>query len=88
MTCERCYQPLAEGEHGLYRCPLEPRRDVIARSGFEPRFLEGLGEHVTGWGDVRQHMRRKQLDFRDHPSKGWLSARRDRVEQQKREARG
>lgn len=26
MICERCYQPEAIGEHGLYRCPLEPRR--------------------------------------------------------------
>ena len=26
MTCDRCYRPLDEGEHGLWRCPLEPRR--------------------------------------------------------------
>lgn len=26
MICDRCYQPLDQGEHGLYRCPLEPRR--------------------------------------------------------------
>jgi hypothetical protein len=25
MTCERCYQPLDQGEHGLGLCPLEPR---------------------------------------------------------------
>lgn len=30
MTCERCYQPLAHGEHGLYLCPLQPRRVSIA----------------------------------------------------------
>lgn len=28
MICDRCYQPLSEGEHGLYLCPLEPRRDA------------------------------------------------------------
>lgn len=26
MICERCYRPADEGEHGLYHCPLEPRR--------------------------------------------------------------
>lgn len=26
MTCERCYQPLSDGEHGLYKCPLQPRQ--------------------------------------------------------------
>ena len=26
MTCDRCYQPSDIGEHGLYRCPLQPRR--------------------------------------------------------------
>ena len=25
MTCERCFRPLSEGEHGVYLCPLEPR---------------------------------------------------------------
>lgn len=28
--CERCYRPTTEGEHGLFLCPLEPRRDVCA----------------------------------------------------------
>lgn len=88
MTCERCYQPLAEGEHGLYKCPLERRRDIIARAGFEPRFLESLGEHCAGWGDVKKAMRAKNLDFRERPPKGWFSERRDRIEQRKREARG
>jgi len=26
VICDRCYQPLSEGEHGLYLCPLETRR--------------------------------------------------------------
>lgn len=25
MICERCYQPLDVGEHGLYKCALQPR---------------------------------------------------------------
>ena len=28
MTCDRCYRPLDEGEHGLYKCPLEQRRQA------------------------------------------------------------
>ena len=26
MICDRCYQPLGDGDHGLGVCPLEPRR--------------------------------------------------------------
>lgn len=25
MTCDRCFQPVELGEHGQYKCPLEPR---------------------------------------------------------------
>lgn len=28
MTCARCYRPLAEGDHGLFLCPLEARREA------------------------------------------------------------
>ena len=55
--------------------------------GFEPRFDVGLGEHVTGWGDVHRHMRRKQLDFRDHPSPASLTDRLDRIADQRRASR-
>lgn len=27
MLCDRCYQPADVGEHGLYLCPLEARRN-------------------------------------------------------------
>jgi|SRR5688572_3312276 len=30
MICDRCYQPEAVGEHGLYKCPLEARRSAAA----------------------------------------------------------
>lgn len=26
MICDRCFQPLEHGEHGVYLCPLEARR--------------------------------------------------------------
>lgn len=29
MICDRCYQPEDVGEHGLFACPLEPRRSGI-----------------------------------------------------------
>jgi hypothetical protein len=28
-TCARCYGNLSEGEHGLYLCPLEPRKSAL-----------------------------------------------------------
>lgn len=85
-TCDRCgvvygigCSPWCKDGHA----PVQPR------GGFEPHFDMALGEHVTGWGDVRQHMRRKHLDFRDHPSKSQLSEWRDKVQERKaREARG
>jgi hypothetical protein len=30
MTCERCYRPLNQGDHGLYKCPLQARRVTAA----------------------------------------------------------
>jgi hypothetical protein len=27
-ACDRCYKPADVGEHGLYLCPLEPRRNA------------------------------------------------------------
>jgi hypothetical protein len=29
MICDRCFRPLSDGEHGLYQCPLEPRRSHV-----------------------------------------------------------
>lgn len=29
-VCLRCYEPEAIGEHGLYKCPLKPRRSTLA----------------------------------------------------------
>jgi len=86
-TCDRCYKPLGDGEHGLGLCPFEPRRDVIRRGGFEPYFDIGLGEYVTGFGDIKKHMREKKLDYRPTVPKGWHSERRDKIEARKKAAR-
>lgn len=47
--------------------------------GFEPYFDTGLGAEVTGIGDRHVHMRQNHLDYRDHPSKGEISARADKA---------
>ncbi len=80
VTCDACgveygigCSPFCKDRHGR----------VIPGGAFEPRFDVGLGEYVTGWGDIHKRMREKHLDYRDHPSPGDLSARRDRIEQQK-----
>lgn len=79
VTCESCGQPLTIGSW-----PFCPHGRYLQRSGFEPRWDDGLGKYVTGWGDIHQAMRENKLDFRDHPTAGDLSARRDRIEQGKR----
>lgn len=81
VTCDKCSEEYGVGDSPWCRDGHEP---VQPRGGFEPRFDIGLGEYVTGWGDVKQHMRRKHLDYREHPSQGDLSARRDRIEEGKR----
>jgi len=85
-VCTVCGEPLAIGDFPCIRTP-RPHAKALPSKGYEPRFDIGLGEYVTGWGDIRQHMRRNRLDFRDKMSRGQLSARRDRIEQQKRDAR-
>jgi hypothetical protein len=55
--------------------------------GFEPYFDIGLGRDVTGWGDIRKAMREEKLDFRDHPSPGATSARRDKIADRQRRTR-
>lgn len=84
MTCDRCYKQIEDpSEHGLNLCPLEPRRDAHSK-GFEPYFDIGLGRYVTGWGDIRKGMREEHLDFREHPTRGELSARADKMNEARR----
>lgn len=47
--------------------------------GFEAYYDDGLGEVITGLGHRRQVMRGCNFDYRDHPSPGEQSARRDRL---------
>ncbi len=43
MICERCYQSTEVGEHGQYKCPLEPRRGVAV-----------IGDEIPG-GFTQEH---------------------------------
>lgn len=52
--------------------------------GFEPMFDNGLGENITGIGDRKKIMRENKLDYRDHPSPGEASARRDKMRERER----
>lgn len=76
VVCEKCGSVYGIGDSPFCR---DGHAAVKPRGGFEPHFDPALGEYVTGWGDVRMHMRRKGLDFRDHPSKSWLQERKDRL---------
>jgi hypothetical protein len=62
-TCPDCGKAYGVGQ--WYRCPHDA---ILPSKGFEPRFDIGLGREVTGWGDIKQAMRKQKLDFRDHPS--------------------
>jgi hypothetical protein len=61
-----------------------PHGKAPPSKGYEARFDVGLGREVTGWGDVRKAMREDRLDFREHPSKGEMSARQDRANERRR----
>lgn len=83
MTCDRCYQPLGVGEHGLYKCPLE------RRGGYQPfkaYFDIALGRQIDSQADRWRAQRQLNVQPRDGVSAGEFSARRDRIEQRKRKA--
>ncbi len=84
ITCDNCGVEYGIGDSPWCR---DSHTRVIRGKGFEPFFDVGLGKYVTGWGDIHMHKRAEGLDFRDHPSKGEISARRDKAEQQSRQRR-
>ena len=54
MICDRCYQPMDEGEHGQYLCPLEPRRESF--------FPNVIGDEIVG-GFTTDNMTGKDETF-------------------------
>lgn len=70
MTCERCYQPADVGEHGLYLCPLEPRRSAAVWADDIPGGLvihhglcheDGSGRRFNSRSEIRAACKEKNL---------------------------
>lgn len=68
MTCDRCFKPLAEGEHGEGICPYEPRRSTRAFISDElpggPQMLENLGPmpvYIESKSQLRDELRARGL---------------------------
>lgn len=80
--CAVCGLPLEIGQWPCITTP-RPHDRSVQLQPFVPYFDYGLGEYVTSLGDRWAAMKRHGLDYKDHPTKGDLSARRDRIEQQK-----
>jgi predicted amidophosphoribosyltransferase len=61
----------------------------VQATPFSPYFDVALGVHVSSLAERWKHMRNAHVDYRDKLSPGQLSARRDRIEERKKEeARG
>ncbi len=71
MICDRCFHSLDEGEHGLYKCPLEPRRLMLfVRPDSIPGGLEiahglcnedGTPRRYDSWTEIKDAARAKGL---------------------------
>ncbi len=88
MICDRCG---AEVQIGDWPCNPEKGRGherALNVPIFVPYFDIGLGEHVESIGHRLSLMRKHGLVDRPKLTAGDMSARRDRIEQQKREAGG
>ncbi len=52
---------------------------------FVPYFDIGLGQQIDSLPERKKAMRNAHMDYRDHPSAGEVSARRDRIHEAQRE---
>jgi hypothetical protein len=86
IRCEKCGIRFGIGQSPVCK----DGHDYVGRyEPFTAYFDIGLGVEVTSHAQRWRLMREAKVDYRDKLSKGELSARRDRVEQQRREqARG
>jgi len=88
FTCSVCGLPISVGEWPCVKT-IRPHGRSVQTDVFVPYFDVGLGEQINSYADRWRHMRQKQMQYRDLPSTGDLSARRDRLEERKKEeARG
>jgi hypothetical protein len=81
--CAVCGKPIQIGEWPCVYTP-RPHERSVQTAPFVAYYDHGLGMEITGLGDRQAEMRRNNLHYREHPSKGDLSARRDRLEERRR----
>jgi hypothetical protein len=84
MTCEKCGKTLEIGEFPFCGHGFPGTREYRP---FRPYFDVALGAEVTSLAQWNRTMREKHADLTDSPSKGQLSARKDRCEQDRQERR-
>lgn len=78
MNCDRCFKPLAEGDHGQFLCPYEPRPKSVHIIGDEldggARFFEHL-DHEPIWIESKSHLKRemdkRNLQFGGRHDSAW-----------------
>lgn len=60
MTCDRCYLPMANGEHGIGLCPYERRRDVhqVKQDTIVGGFLAENAWRAPRWFDSQKQYER------------------------------
>jgi len=73
-ACDFCSGPVVqEFKHSVQGTPFIPYFDI------------GLGQQIDSLPERKKAMRNAHMDYRDHPSAGELSARRDRAHEARRE---
>jgi len=82
--CAVCGLPLAVGEQGCI-ATIRPHEPVLTYRPFTPYFDFALGQQIDSHAQRWRVMRQKKLDYRDKMDKGTLSARRDRIEEERKE---
>ena len=70
MICERCFQPLDQGEHGQYLCPFEPRPCGLAIIDDQ---LEGGPRRFETMGDDAPYIETKSQWKREAEARGLIS---------------
>lgn len=92
--CQVCGLPLRVGDQGCI-VTIRPHEPTLSYHPFIPYFDIALGEEVTSLGERWTKMkgettcdgelRRERLEYRDKVSPGELSARRDRMQERRKE---
>jgi hypothetical protein len=93
-VCQVCGLPIEVGDWPCVET-IRPHGRSVQTNSFQSYFDFALGREITSLGDRWQAMRGtidddsgqriNQMDYRDKMSPGDLAARRDRLEQQKRD---